>query len=50
VVYLISGFRWSFFGIADVGVGLSLAAITGFAALCLAIVWRIFQTGWRLRS
>jgi len=50
VVYLISGFRWSFFGIADVGVGLSLAAITGFAALCLAIVWRIFQTGWRLRN
>lgn len=50
VVYLISGFRWSFFGVADVGVGVSLAAIAGFAALCLVIVWRIFQTGWRLRN
>jgi len=49
VVYLISGFRWSFFGTADVPVGVSLAAIAGFTALCLAIVWWIFRTGWRLR-
>ncbi|MEL7099203.1 MAG: ABC transporter permease [Pseudomonadota bacterium] len=50
VVYLVSGFRWSFFGLADVPVGLSLAAIAGFTALCLAAVWWIFKTGWRIRS
>lgn len=50
VVYLISGFRWSFFGLADVPVGFSLMAIAAFTALCLAIVWWIFKTGWRLRS
>ncbi len=50
VVYLISGFRWSFFGMADVDVGFSLLAIAGFTGLCLAIVWWIFRTGWRLRS
>jgi ABC-2 type transport system permease protein len=50
VVYLISGFRWSFFGTADVGVGVSVAAITAFTAVCLAIVWWIFRTGYRIRS
>ncbi len=50
VVYLISGFRWSFFGMADVGVGYSLAAITLFMAICLAIVAWIFRTGYRIRS
>jgi ABC-2 type transport system permease protein len=50
VVYLISGFRWSFFGTADVPIGLSLLAITGFTALCLAFIWWIFKTGWRLRT
>lgn len=50
VVYLISGFRWSFFGVADVPVGLSLLAIGGFTALCLAAVWWIFKTGWRIRQ
>jgi ABC-2 type transport system permease protein len=50
VVYLISGFRWSFFGMADVPVGLSLLAITGFTALCLGAIWWIFRTGWRIRS
>jgi ABC-2 type transport system permease protein len=50
VVYLISGFRWSFFGTADVAVGTSILAIAGFTALCLAIVWWIFRTGWRLRT
>jgi ABC-2 type transport system permease protein len=49
VVYLISGFRWSFFGLADVPVGVSLLAIAGFTAICLAVVWWIFRTGWRLR-
>jgi len=50
VMYLISGFRWAFFGLADVPVGVSLLAISGFTALCLGIVWWIFRTGWRIRS
>ncbi|MGN6313141.1 MAG: ABC transporter permease [Rhodanobacteraceae bacterium] len=49
VVYLISGFRWSFYGLADVGVGISLAATFGFLILCLVAVWWIFKTGWRLK-
>ncbi len=50
VVYLISGFRWSFYGVADVNVGISVAAILGFLALCLAAVWWIFKTGWKLKA
>ncbi|MFC3814526.1 ABC transporter permease [Lysobacter sp. GCM10012299] len=50
VVYLISGFRWSFYGISDVNVGISAMAILGFLALCLAIVWWIFRTGWKLKN
>ncbi|MFK7763677.1 MAG: ABC transporter permease [Roseobacter sp.] len=50
VVYLISGFRWSFFGTADVPIGLSLLAIGFFTCLCLAVIWWIFRTGWRLRQ
>ena len=50
VVYLVSGFRWSFFESADVGVGLSLAMTLVFLALCLAAVWWIFKTGYRLKS
>ncbi|MEO0938965.1 MAG: ABC transporter permease [Pseudomonadota bacterium] len=50
VVYLVSGFRWAFFGLADVPIGLSLLAIAGFTALCLGIVWWIFKTGWRIRA
>jgi len=50
VVYLISGFRWSFFGIADVAVGVSLAAIAGFTLACLAVIWWIFKSGYRIRS
>lgn len=50
VVYLVSGFRWSFFGLADVPIGLSLLAISGFTALCLATIWWIFKTGWRIRT
>jgi ABC-2 type transport system permease protein len=50
VVYLISGFRWSFYGIADVSVGVSLAMTVGFLAVCLATVWWIFKTGYRLKA
>ncbi|WP_420005100.1 ABC transporter permease [Arenibacterium sp. LLYu02] len=50
VVYLISGFRWSFFGAADVPIGLSLMAIALFTGLCLAVIGWIFKTGWRLRA
>jgi len=49
-VYLISGFRWSFYGTADVGVGLSLAMTAGFFVLCLVIIGWIFKTGYRLKS
>jgi ABC-2 type transport system permease protein len=50
VVYLISGFRWSFFGQADVGIGTSLFAIALFTAICLMVIWWIFRTGWRIRQ
>ncbi len=50
VVYLISGFRWSFYGIADVNVGVSLGMTAVFLALCSAIVWRVFKTGYRLKT
>ena len=50
VVYLISGFRWSFYGVSDVSVGISLAATFGFLLACVAVVWWIFRTGWKLRS
>lgn len=50
VLYLISGFRWSFFGLADVPVGVSLVAVGIMVVICLAIIRRIFATGWRLRE
>ncbi len=50
VVYLISGFRWSFFGVADVNVATSAAAIMGFLALCVVVVSWIFRTGYKLKS
>ena len=50
VVYLISGFRWSFYAVADVPVGLSLLAIGIFTTACLGVIGWIFRTGWRLRS
>jgi ABC-2 type transport system permease protein len=50
VVYLISGFRWSFYGVSDVGVGLSLAMTLIFLAICLGIVAWMFKTGYRLKS
>ena len=50
VVYLISGFRWSFFETADVSVGISLAMTVLFLVVCLATVWWIFRTGYRLKK
>src|SRR5882757_25925 len=50
VVYLISGFRWSFYGLADVGVGVSLAMTTLFLAISLAVVAWMFKTGYRLKT
>ncbi len=50
VVYLISGFRWSFYGVGDVAVEVSLAATLGFLFACLAIVAWIFKTGYRLKT
>lgn len=50
VVYLISGFRWAFYGIADVDITISVAATLGFLAICLAIVGWMFRTGYRLKS
>jgi len=50
VVYLISGFRWAFYGVGDVSVGISLAATLGFFFTCLAIVGWMFRTGYRLKA
>ena len=50
VVYLISGFRWSFYGIADVSIGVSLTMTILFLAICLATIWWIFKTGYRLKT
>ena len=50
VVYLVSGFRWAFFGHSDVGVGISLGMTFVFLLACLAGVWWIFRTGYRLKT
>ncbi|WP_317928901.1 ABC transporter permease [Halioxenophilus sp. WMMB6] len=50
VVYLISGFRWSFYGISDVGVGISLSMIALFMVICIAVISWIFHTGYRIRT
>jgi ABC-2 type transport system permease protein len=50
VLYLISGFRWSFFEIADVNVGVSIAMTFAFLGVCLAVIWWIFKTGYRLKN
>jgi ABC-2 type transport system permease protein len=52
IVYLISGFRWAFYGdqAADVHIGVSVAATFGFLLLCLAIVYWIFRTGYKLKN
>jgi ABC-2 type transport system permease protein len=49
VVYLISGFRWSFYGVADVHIAVSTGMTLVFMALCLAVIWWVFKTGYRLR-
>ena len=50
VVYLISGFRWSFYGVADVNVGISVSMVSVFMLLCLMAIWWIFRTGYRLKN
>ena len=50
VVYLVSGFRWSFFGLADVGVAISLSAVILFLLICLAITGWIFSTGYKIKD
>ena len=50
VVYLISGFRWAFYGVSDVHVGVSVGMTLVFLSLCMTVVWWIFKTGYRLRS
>ena len=50
VVYLISGFRWSFYENADVAIGTSVAMTAGFLSLCIIAIWWIFKTGYRLRT
>ncbi|GAA0580468.1 ABC transporter permease [Caenispirillum bisanense] len=50
VVYLVSGFRWSFYGVADVHIGVSLAMTFAFLGLCLAVIYVIFRTGYRLKT
>jgi ABC-2 type transport system permease protein len=50
VVYLVSGFRWSFYGVADVGVGISLGMTLVFMLACLAGVWWIFRSGYKIKA
>lgn len=50
IVYLISGFRWSFYEISDVNVGVSLAMTLSFLTLCLVVIWWIFRTGYRIKA
>ena len=50
VVYLVSGFRWSFYGTADVAVGVSLAMTALFLIICMTAVWWIFKTGYKLKA
>ncbi len=50
VVYLVSGFRWSFYEVADVSVGLSISMTVAFLVACLIVIWWLFKTGYRLRN
>lgn len=50
VVYLVSGFRWSFYGVADVSLAASLGATLVFLVACLGVIWWIFKTGYRLKA
>ena len=49
IVYLVNGFRWSFYGISDVDPLISLAFTVGFIVLCLAVIWWMFRTGYKLK-
>lgn len=49
VIYLISGFRWTFFSTGDVGIGISMAFVTGMLLLCMAVIGWMFKTGYRLK-
>jgi ABC-2 type transport system permease protein len=50
IVYLVDGFRWTFYGQSDIGIGWSLLAIASFLAICLGVIWWIFKTGYRLKT
>ncbi|MDT8387851.1 MAG: ABC transporter permease [Thiogranum sp.] len=50
IVYLVSGYRWTFYGSGDVSIGISLSVLLAFLAISLGIVWWIFRTGYRLKS
>jgi ABC-2 type transport system permease protein len=50
VVYLISGFRWSFYGIEDVPIAISLIAVAAFLTLCLSVAYFMFKSGYRLKN
>ncbi len=50
VLYLVSGFRWAFFGLSDVPIAISLAAVLAFAAACVGVIWWMLKTGYRLKS
>jgi ABC-2 type transport system permease protein len=50
VVYLVSGFRWSFYGVADVDVGISLGMTFAFMLACLVAIWWIFRTGYKIKA
>ncbi len=50
VVYLVNGFRWSFYGVSDFEVGISFAVIMSILALCFFVIWRIFVTGYKLKA
>jgi ABC-2 type transport system permease protein len=50
VVYLVSGFRWSFYGVSDVNVTISLGMTLLFLLACLTAVWWVFRTGWKLKA
>jgi ABC-2 type transport system permease protein len=50
IVYLVNGFRWSFYDISDINVGLSFCAILAILAVCFTAIWRIFVTGYKLKA
>jgi ABC-2 type transport system permease protein len=50
VVYLVSGFRWSFYGVSDVSIAVSVGMTAAFLVLCLGAIWFIFRTGYKLKT